>query len=73
MNRAIPTYLINKAGFKISQVHTGAVTLIKRFGSALNLKLQYIAVTVFKLGQLSRIFHSCGNRALIELQYLRIG
>ena len=41
MNRAIPTYLISKAGFKISQVHTGAVTLIKRFGSALNLNLHF--------------------------------
>jgi len=33
--------LINKAGFKISQAHTGAVTLIQRFGSALNLNLQF--------------------------------
>jgi hypothetical protein len=31
--------LINKAGFKISQAHTGAVTLIQRFGSAMNLNL----------------------------------
>jgi hypothetical protein len=33
--------LINKAGFKISQAHTGAVTLIQRFGSALNLNLHF--------------------------------
>jgi hypothetical protein len=31
--------LINKAGFKISQAHTGAVTLIQRFDSALKLNL----------------------------------
>ena len=33
------TYLINEAGFKVSLAHTGAVTLIQRFGSALNLSL----------------------------------
>jgi molybdate transport repressor ModE-like protein len=37
----LSTYLINKAGFKISQAHTGAVTLIQRFGSALNLNLHF--------------------------------
>ncbi len=41
VNRTISTYLINKAGFKISQAHTGAVTLIQRFGSALNLNLHF--------------------------------
>ena len=51
-NRAISTYLrgpacaarpdlINKAGFKVSQAHTGAVALIQRFGSALNLTLHF--------------------------------
>ncbi len=39
VNRVISTYLINKAGFKISQAHTGAVTLIQRFGSVLKLNL----------------------------------
>ena len=33
--------MINKAGFEISQAHTGAVTLIQRFGSALNLNLHF--------------------------------
>ena len=41
VNHAISTYLINKAGVKISQAHTGAVTLIQRFGSALNLNLHF--------------------------------
>jgi len=31
--------LINKAGLKVSEAHTGAVTLIQHFGSALNLNL----------------------------------
>ena len=41
VNCAISTYLINKAGFKVAQAHTGAVTLIQRFGSALNLNLHF--------------------------------
>ena len=36
VNRAVSTYLINKAGFKVSEAYTGAVTLIQRFGSAFN-------------------------------------
>jgi hypothetical protein len=35
--RAISTHLIHKAGFSIKDGATGAVTLIQRFGSALNL------------------------------------
>ena len=41
VNRAISTYLINKAGFKVSEALTGAVTLIQRFGSALNEELAF--------------------------------
>ena len=41
VNRTTSTHLINKAGFKVSQAHTGAVTLIQRFGSALNLDLHF--------------------------------
>ena len=37
VNRAISTHLIKQAGFKKSEAHTGAVTLIQRFASALNL------------------------------------
>jgi len=33
--------VINKAGFKVTEAHTGAVTLIQRFGSALNLNLHF--------------------------------
>lgn len=41
VNRAISAHLINKAGFKVTQAHTGAVTLNQRFGSALNLNLHF--------------------------------
>jgi len=37
--RAISTHLTHKAGFKKPLTQTGAVTLIQRFGSALNLNI----------------------------------
>jgi hypothetical protein len=39
--RVIATHLIMKAGFTITTAHTGAVTLIQRFGSALNLNIHF--------------------------------
>jgi len=39
--RAISTHLIRKAGLKQSAAQTGAVTLIQRFGSALNLNIHF--------------------------------
>ena len=39
VNRAISTHLSHKAGLKKSMTQTGAVTLIQRFGSALNLNV----------------------------------
>jgi hypothetical protein len=40
--RAISTYLIRRNGFTIaSGANTGAVTLIQRFGSALNLNIHF--------------------------------
>ncbi len=38
--RCIATHLIKKAGFSRMTAQTGAVTLIQRFGSALNLNKQ---------------------------------
>ena len=39
--RAISTHLIHKAGFSLKNGATGAVTLIQRFGSALNLNIHF--------------------------------
>jgi ribosomal protein S27E len=39
--RAISTYLIHKAGFSLKDGATGAVTLVQRFGSALNLNIHF--------------------------------
>jgi ribosomal protein S27E len=41
VNRVISTHLVNKAGFKRTMAHTGAVTLVQRFGSALNLNVHF--------------------------------
>jgi hypothetical protein len=39
--RAIATHLIHKAGYTKQSAHTGAVTLIQCFGSALNLNIHF--------------------------------
>ncbi len=39
--RAVSTHLVHQAGFKKKEAHTGAVTLIQRFGSALNLNIHF--------------------------------
>ena len=39
IHRVIATFLIKQSGLKRSQAHTGAVTLIQRFGSAANLNI----------------------------------
>ncbi len=46
VNRAISTHLIKKAGFKRSTAKTGAVTLIQRFGSALNPNLHFHTIFI---------------------------
>ena len=39
--RTLATHIIHEAGFTKSTAHTGAVTLIQRFGSALNLNVHF--------------------------------
>ena len=41
VTRAVSTHLAHQAGFKKKDAHTGAVTLIQRFGSALNLNIHF--------------------------------
>ena len=41
VTRALSTHLIHQAGFKNKEAYTGAVTLIQRFGSALNLNIHF--------------------------------
>jgi hypothetical protein len=58
VNCVISTYLINKVGFTVSQAHTGAMTLIQRFGSALNLNLHFHVLFI------AGVFSSKGNGQL---------
>ena len=39
--RTLSTHLIKRAGYTRATAHTGPVTLIQRFGSALNLNLHF--------------------------------
>jgi ribosomal protein S27E len=39
--RTLATHLIHKAGYKKKEAYTGAVTLIQRFGGALNLNIHF--------------------------------
>ena len=41
VTRSIGSYLVKKAGFTHKTAKTGAVTLIQRFGSALNLNIHF--------------------------------
>jgi ribosomal protein S27E len=41
VTRAISTHLAHQAGFSRREAHAGAVTLIQRFGSALNLNIHF--------------------------------
>jgi ribosomal protein S27E len=41
VTRALSTHLTHQAGFKKKDAYTGAVTLIQRFGSALNLNIHF--------------------------------
>ena len=41
VNRALSTYLAQKAGLKKPMAQTGAVTLVQHFGSALNLNIHF--------------------------------
>ena len=41
IHRAISTHIVGCAGFSNKQAKTGAVTLIQRFGSALNLNIHF--------------------------------
>ena len=62
--RAISTHLIRKAGYRLRDGATGAVTLIQRFGSALNLnesiniagasRWRFRAVEVLVIGSIFR-------------------
>jgi hypothetical protein len=59
--RVIATHLIKKAGLTHKTAHTGAVTLIKRFGSALNLNIHFHSIANYSFVLHSEFSHSLGQ------------
>jgi len=59
VTRAISTYLVKKAGFTHKTARTGAVTLIQRFGSALNFKS--LLVNGFKIAPKYELKLTCSG------------
>jgi hypothetical protein len=67
VHRAIATHLTRKAGFTKPMAQTGAVTLVRRFGSALNLNLHLTCMDA--LMSRAQEAHDCrdaGGRATQE-------
>ena len=50
VQRVITGYLVKKSALPRSETHTDAVTLIQRFGSAVNLNIHFHNPTVLKKG-----------------------
>jgi ribosomal protein S27E len=67
--RVIAAHLIRKAGFSRKTAYTGAVTLIQRFGSALNLNIHFhmLFLDVWGVCPMSRRFAPVG----VELALMR--
>lgn len=74
VNRAISTYLIKKVGHKKSTAKTGSVTLVQRFGSALNLNLHFHILFIDGVYQQKEngrlVFHRNKAPSAVELNSL---
>ena len=67
--RSIAMHLAHKAGFAKSMAQTGAVTLIQRFGSALNLNIHLTCMDAL----MSRAHGSAGATHMLFLDGVYIG
>ena len=73
IHRVIARFLIKQAGAKRSEAHTGAVTLIQRFGSAANLNIHLHCLVldgVYRTGEGVPLFHEARAPGIEELQAL---
>ena len=69
----IATFLIKQSGLKRSHAHTGAVTLIQRFGSAANLNIYLHCLVldgVYRSSAGELVFHEARAPSIDELQSL---
>ena len=58
---AIGSHLLGRAGFTRARTQSGAVTMIQRFGSALNLNIH------FHMLVLDGVYATCAGRRLLTL------
>jgi hypothetical protein len=74
IHRVIATFLIKQTGAKRSEAHTGAVTLIQRFGSAANLNIHLHCLVLDGVYRGSSegvpVFHAVPAPTMQELQAL---
>ncbi len=69
----IATFLIKQSGLQRSQAHTGAVTLIQRFGSAANLNIHLHCLVldgVYRSSQGTPVFQEARAPSVAELDTL---
>ncbi len=73
VHRVIATFLIQQAGLQRTEAHTGAVTLIQRFGSAANLNIHLHCLVldgVYRATAGVPVFHAVRAPTAEELQTL---
>ena len=73
IHRVIATFLIKQSGRKRSQAHSGAVTLIQRFGSAANLNIHLHCLVldgVYRSSAGEPVFHEARAPSAAELETL---
>ena len=73
IHRVIATFLIKQSGLQRSQAHTGAVTLIQRFGSAANLNIHLhwqVADGVYRSSEGTPVFQEARAPSVAELEGL---
>jgi hypothetical protein len=73
IHRVVAAFLIKQSGLKRGQAHTGAVTLIQRFGSAANLNIHLHCLVldgVYRSNQGEPVFHEVRAPSMDELQAL---
>ena len=73
VHRVIATFLIKQSGLQRGQAHSGAVTLIQRFGSAANLNIHLHCLVldgVYRISEGVPVFHPARAPNSDELQAL---
>jgi ribosomal protein S27E len=73
IHRVIATFLIKQAGVRRSEAHTGAVTLIQRFGSAANLNIHLHCLVldgIYVISEGEAVFQEARAPTRAELQGL---